>query len=100
MHHTKLQINGPSGHCSHLDFHPPPEVQQPSPVNDLFKIMLNMNEEVFRCNSICNIVQFCHSLTLFKSDGSEDIMTKQGDDKQSEDMITSRSEDMINNQRT
>ena len=32
MHHTKLQINGPSGHCSHLDFHPPPEVQQPSPV--------------------------------------------------------------------
>ena len=30
-HHTKLQINGPSGHCSNLDFHPP-EVQQPSPV--------------------------------------------------------------------
>ena len=30
MHHIKLQINGPSGHChcSHLDFHPPPEVQQ------------------------------------------------------------------------
>ena len=28
----KLQINGPSGHCSHLDFHPPPEVEQPSPV--------------------------------------------------------------------
>ena len=24
VHHTKLQINGPSGHCSHLDFHPPP----------------------------------------------------------------------------
>ena len=24
MHYTKLQINGPSGHCSHLDFHPPP----------------------------------------------------------------------------
>ena len=23
VHHTKLQINGPSGHCSHLDFHPP-----------------------------------------------------------------------------
>ena len=31
-HHTKLQINGPSGHCSNLDFHPPPEVQQPSQV--------------------------------------------------------------------
>ena len=27
VHHTKLQINGHSGHCSHLDFHPPPEVQ-------------------------------------------------------------------------
>ena len=23
IHHTKLQINGPSGHCSHIDFHPP-----------------------------------------------------------------------------
>ena len=28
VHHTKLQINGPSGHCSHLDFHSPPELQQ------------------------------------------------------------------------
>ena len=27
-HDTKLHINGPSGHCSHLDFHPTPEVQQ------------------------------------------------------------------------
>ena len=26
MHHTKLQINGSSGHCSHHEFHPPPEV--------------------------------------------------------------------------
>ena len=33
VHHTNLQIYGPSsGHCSHLVFHPPPEVQQPSPV--------------------------------------------------------------------
>ena len=41
VHHTKLQINGPSGHCSHLDFHPPPEVQQPSPmINDQFSISI------------------------------------------------------------
>ena len=35
VHHTKLQVNGPSGHCSHLDFNPPPEVQQPSPVRKI-----------------------------------------------------------------
>ena len=28
MHRIKLQINGLSGHCSQLDFHPSPEVQQ------------------------------------------------------------------------
>ncbi len=44
MHHTKLQINGPSGHCSHLDFHPPPEVQQPSPVD-------HQNQNPFRQQS-------------------------------------------------
>ena len=36
VHHTKLQVNGPSGRWSHLDFHPPPpEVQQPSPVRKI-----------------------------------------------------------------
>ena len=34
MHHTKLQINGPSGQCSHLDFHP-----------DLFYKKLSMNHQ-------------------------------------------------------
>ena len=28
VHYTKLQVNGPSGHCSHLDFHSPPEVHE------------------------------------------------------------------------
>ncbi len=43
VHHTKLQINGPSGHCSHLDFHPPPEVLQPS----LFMIGIMRTEKLY-----------------------------------------------------
>ena len=27
LHHTKLQVDGPSGHCSKLHLHSPPEVQ-------------------------------------------------------------------------
>ena len=27
LHHTKLQVDGPSGHCSQLHLHSPPEVQ-------------------------------------------------------------------------
>ena len=47
--HTKLQVISPSGHCIHLDFHPPPEVQQPSPAPvTLAYILLSEYRQVYR----------------------------------------------------
>ena len=41
VHHTKLQVNGPSGQCSHLDFHCPPEVLNTSRIKPRICFVLN-----------------------------------------------------------
>ena len=67
VHHTKLQVNGPSGHCSHLDFHSPPEVQQPSPVRmTKWQIIIPYNQRKLypRCRRSLHILIYTQYLTF------------------------------------